>query len=48
VRFNGLLSVIHKSIRNYVLALQGQIVMTGDLDALGSAMYDGRATVVHI
>jgi len=42
VRFNSLLVVIHASIGNFVLALKGLIVMTGDLDALGSAMYDGK------
>ena len=42
VRFNRLLSVIHKSIGDFSLALKGLIVMTGDLDALGHAMYDGK------
>ena len=42
VRYNRLLTVIHKSIRDFGLALKGRIVMTGDLDALGNAMYDGK------
>ena len=42
VRYNRLLSVIHKSITDFNLALRGRIVMTSELDALGSAMYDGK------
>ena len=42
VRYNRLLAVIHKSIDDFGLALRGRIVMTGELDALGSAMYDGK------
>jgi dynein heavy chain len=42
VRYNRLLAVIHKSIGDFGLALRGRIVMTGELDALGSAMYDGK------
>ena len=42
VRFNRLLEVIHASIGSFQLALKGQIVMTGELDALGNAMFDGK------
>ena len=42
VRFNRLLTVIHRSIKDFGLALKGRIVMTSDLDALGNAMYDGK------
>ena len=42
VRYNRLLAVIKKSIGDFQLALRGRIVMTGELDALGGAMYDGK------
>ena len=42
VRYNRLLEVIHASIGSFQLALKGQIVMTGELDALGNAMFDGK------
>ena len=41
VRYNRLLAII-KGIGDFQLALRGRIVMTGELDALGSAMYDGK------
>ena len=46
VRFNRLLTVIHRSIKDFGLALKGRIVMTSDLDALGNAMYDGKIPVM--
>jgi len=42
VRYNRLIDVIHSSLANFLKALKGLIVMSGDLDALGSAMYDGK------
>ncbi|KAL0050690.1 hypothetical protein WJX82_005287 [Trebouxia sp. C0006] len=42
VRFNGLVEVIHASLKNLQKALKGQVVMSGDLEQVGNAMYDGR------
>ena len=42
VRFNRLIAVVHSSLANFSKALKGQVVMSADLEALGSAMYDGK------
>ncbi|KAA6419936.1 MAG: dynein heavy chain axonemal [Trebouxia sp. A1-2] len=42
VRFNGLVEVIHASLKNLQKALKGQVVMSADLEQVGNAMYDGR------
>jgi len=42
VRYNNLIDVVHSSLANFLKALKGLIVMTGDLDALGNSMYDGK------
>ncbi|GFR44543.1 hypothetical protein Agub_g5814 [Astrephomene gubernaculifera] len=42
VRFNRLLEVIHSSLAALQKALRGLVLMSGDLEALGSSMYDGR------
>jgi len=39
VRFNRLIVVIHQTLFEFIEALQGLRVMSGDLDALGSAMF---------
>jgi len=42
VRFNRLISVVHSTLANFGKALKGQVVMSGDLEALGNSMYDGK------
>ncbi|KAG2430891.1 hypothetical protein HXX76_009864 [Chlamydomonas incerta] len=42
VRFNRLLEVVHESLAGLQKALRGLVLMSGDLEALGNAMYDGR------
>ena len=42
VRFNRLIEVIKKSIADLAKALEGLVVMSGDLEALGNSMYDGK------
>ena len=42
VRFNRLIAVVHATLANFRKALKGQVVMSGDLEALGNAMYDGK------
>ncbi|EFJ50020.1 dynein heavy chain 6 [Volvox carteri f. nagariensis] len=42
VRFNRLLEVIHDSLAALQKALRGLVLMSSDLEALGSSMYDGR------
>ena len=41
-RYNRLIEVVHSSLSSLQKALKGQIVMTGDLEALGNAMFEGR------
>jgi len=42
VRFNRLLEVIHASLRNLQKALKGLVLMSGDLEAVGNAMFDNK------
>ncbi|GLI63290.1 hypothetical protein VaNZ11_006196 [Volvox africanus] len=42
VRFNRLLEAIHDSLAALQKALRGLVLMSSDLEALGSSMYDGR------
>lgn len=42
VRFNRLLEVVHDSLAALQKALRGLVLMSSDLEALGTAMYDGR------
>jgi dynein heavy chain len=42
VRFNRLLEAVHGSLAALQKALRGLVLMNGELEAVGSAMYDGR------
>jgi len=42
VRFNWLLEVVHASLKNLQKALKGLVLMSGDLEAVGNAMFDGK------
>lgn len=42
VRFNRLIVVVHQTLYEFIEALQGLRVMSGDLDALGNAMFISR------
>ena len=42
VRFNRLIAVIKKSLADLSKALEGLVVMSGDLEDLGNAMYEGK------
>lgn len=42
VRFNRLIEVVHSSLSALQKALKGQVLMSDDLEKLGSAMYDGK------
>ncbi|MEW5317509.1 MAG: hypothetical protein WDW38_008798 [Sanguina aurantia] len=43
VRFNGLIEVVHSSLVALQKALKGQVLMSDDLEALGTSMFDGKA-----
>jgi dynein heavy chain len=45
VRFNWLLEVVHASLKNLQKALKGLVLMSGDLEAVGNAMFDGKVCV---
>ena len=42
VRFNRLIEVIHASLANLQKALKGLVLMSDDLEKVGTAMYDGK------
>lgn len=42
VRFNRLLEVVHSTLHELLRALNGYIVMSDELDALGNSMFDGK------
>ena len=46
VRFNWLLEVIHATLADLRKALKGLVVMSGDLEAVGNAMFDGKVPKV--
>ena len=45
VRFNRLLEIVHASLKNLQKALKGLVLMSGDLEAVGNAMFDGKVCV---
>lgn len=42
VRFNRLIGVIHSSLKTLQKALKGLVLMDSDLEAVGTAMFDGK------
>ncbi|KAG1667277.1 hypothetical protein FOA52_012566 [Chlamydomonas sp. UWO 241] len=42
VRFNGMLEVLHESLKGLQKALKGLVLMSDDLEKVGTAMYDNK------
>ena len=38
-RFNRLLKVMHRSLKDFGRAIKGEVVMSGELDAMGNSMF---------
>ena len=43
-RFNKLLVVIHKSLKDLRKALKGLVVMSGELEAMGTSLFNNQVT----
>lgn len=41
-RYNGLLAIINKTIKDLRLAIRGQIVMTEELEKIAAALFDNQ------
>lgn len=41
-RYNGLLAIINKTIKDLRLAIRGQIVMTEELEKVAAALFDNQ------
>lgn len=46
IRYNGLLAVMEKSLKETVKALKGLVVMSPELEAVSSAMYDNQVSCI--
>ena len=42
IRYNRLLVIMHRMLRSVQLALKGEIVMSEDLDKLGTSMFNNQ------
>ncbi|CDJ66341.1 Dynein heavy chain 3, axonemal, related [Eimeria necatrix] len=46
IRYNGLLAIINKTIKDLRLAIRGQIVMTEELEKIAAALFDNQVPKV--
>lgn len=46
-RYNGLLTVMNKTIKDLQLAIRGRIVMTEELEKISAALFDNQVLRWH-